>query len=81
MKVKELIAELSKIDPNLEVIMQKDSEGNGYGPLSGADSNCIYDGEDVWNTDWTADEADMDEKDWELFKKENERCCVLYPSY
>ncbi len=30
MKVKELIEELQSMDPEAEVIMQKDSEGNGY---------------------------------------------------
>ena len=30
MKVKELIAELQEQDPEREVILQKDSEGNGY---------------------------------------------------
>ena len=33
MKVKELIEELQKIDPEREIIMQSDSEGNNYSPL------------------------------------------------
>lgn len=33
MKVKELIELLQKEDPEREVILQKDSEGNGYSPL------------------------------------------------
>lgn len=48
MKVGELIAILSKMDPEREVIMQKDAEGNGYSPLSGADDNARYQAETTW---------------------------------
>lgn len=34
MKVRELIEQLSKEDPERIVIMAKDAEGNGYSPLS-----------------------------------------------
>ena len=37
MKVKELILKLQNLDPELEVIIQKDPEGNGYSPMSGAE--------------------------------------------
>lgn len=33
MKVKDLIEKLQKLNPNLLVIMARDSEGNNYGPL------------------------------------------------
>lgn len=36
MTVAELIEVLSELNPEAEVICQKDSEGNGYSPLSGA---------------------------------------------
>lgn len=35
MKVRELIKELEGHDPEALVVCQKDSEGNGYSPLSG----------------------------------------------
>lgn len=35
MKVKKLIELLQKVDPNREVIVASDAEGNGYSPLSG----------------------------------------------
>jgi hypothetical protein len=35
MKVRELIEELKKVDPEREVIMSRDSEGNGHTPLCG----------------------------------------------
>lgn len=34
MKIKELIEELQKQDPEREVILQKDPEGNGHSPFS-----------------------------------------------
>lgn len=36
MKVKELIQELQALDPDAEVILQKDQEGNGYEEIRGA---------------------------------------------
>ena len=37
MKIKELITKLEKYNPEAIVIVQKDSEGNGYSPLYAAD--------------------------------------------
>ena len=34
MKVKDLIIELQSVDPDCEVIMSSDGEGNNYSPLS-----------------------------------------------
>lgn len=48
MTVAELIAELQKYDPSWPVILQTDSEGNGYRTTRGADGNCVY----VPHTDW-----------------------------
>lgn len=49
---------LQRIDPDREVILQKDSEGNGYSPLSGIDYHnlaylpeCTWAGEVVYETD------------------------------
>lgn len=84
MKVKDLIRELKLLDPELEIILQKDSEGNGYSPLEGVDENCIYVAETsydgyVYDATWDADEADMDEEEWEEMLKQP-RCVVLYPA-
>jgi len=35
MKVKELIEELNKVNPELEVLIARDEEGNGFSFLSG----------------------------------------------
>ena len=83
MKVSELIEQLQTMDPDSEVILQKDAEGNGYSPLEGADENCVYIAETTWygnvySTNWTPDEADMDPDEWaEILAKP--RCVVLYP--
>ena len=50
MKVGELIRQLSDLDPDLEVVMSRDAEGNGFSPLSGFevghyDADCTYSGE------------------------------------
>ena len=42
MKVKELITELEKLDPELLVVMSKDGEGNSYSPLAGMYDNSLY---------------------------------------
>ena len=80
MNVKDLIKELSNYDPEAEVILQKDPEGNGYSNLNGADPNCIYVEREgnVYSTNFTAAEVGMEEDKWkELCKKP--KCVVLYP--
>ena len=70
MTVEELIEELMGLDPEMEIIMQKDSEGNGYSPLAGADPDGIYVADSTWSgevydSNWSADDAAMDEEEWE----------------
>lgn len=83
MKVKELIEALMVLDPDMEVILQKDAEGNGYSPLAGADPDGIYIPETAWygyvyDSNWTAEEADMDEDEWEEML-ERPRALILHP--
>lgn len=83
MKVRELIKLLENMDMDSEVIIQKDSEGNGYSPLEGVDNDAVYIPETTWfgevySTDWSADDACMDENEWiEILNKP--RCVVLFP--
>lgn len=42
MKVKELIEELSKLDPEWLVVVARDPEGNGYRPLNCIDDNAAF---------------------------------------
>jgi len=83
MNVKELKEILNDLPDDMEVILQKDSEGNGYSPLSGGDTDAVYIPEstwsgDVYSTKWTADDADMDDEEWnEIVSKP--RALILYP--
>ena len=83
MNVGELREAIKDLPDNVQVILQKDAEGNGYSPLEGADSSCVYEPDSSWSgevksTDWTADEAGVDEEEWEEILKKP-RCLVLYP--
>jgi hypothetical protein len=82
MKVKELIEHLATANPNSEVVLQKDPEGNGYAPLDGVDTQgIIIESDDeylVYSPDWSSDDAGMDEAEWDQAKK-SLRCVVLFP--
>lgn len=88
MMIEELRKIVNEIPPEMDkcqVILQKDSEGNGYSPLHGVDAHCIYVAETdysgtVHGTDWTADESCLEEEDWEEMKNNNKnKCVVLFP--
>lgn len=58
--VKELISELSDLDGDTVVILQKDGEGNGYSPLSGLQVGK-YQAENTWAGEFVGDdEVDED---------------------
>lgn len=83
MKVGELIEMLKDLDPEMECIVQKDSEGNGFSPLAGADPNGIYIPEttwygDVYDSNWCSEDAGMDDDEWEEILKKP-RALILYP--
>jgi hypothetical protein len=85
MKVRELIAELIKLPGESEVILQKDSEGNGYSPLYCVDGDAIYMAEnsysgEVYSTEeeWDADWSSMEKEDWNEMMS-GPRCVVLAP--
>ncbi len=42
MKVKELMNILKNLDPELDILLSEDPEGNGYMPLSGYCDNMYY---------------------------------------
>jgi len=83
MKVKELIRKLEQENAESEVILQKDSEGNGYSPLSAVDGFAVYIPEttysgNVFSLEWSADDACVSQKEWESMQKKP-RCVVLAP--
>lgn len=48
MKVKELIEELQRMNPESEVFLQKDPEGNGFESLSGSVEGWMVDGAEMF---------------------------------
>jgi len=83
MTVKELKEAIVNLPDEMEVVLQKDAEGNGYSPLSGADPDAVYLSEttwygDVYLMDWTADDACMTDEEWEDIKTKP-RTLILQP--
>ena len=73
MTVKELKELIESLPDEMLVVLQKDSEGNGYSPLAG-DDNCMYIPENTWSG-YVYEEDELEEDDIEdaIFS------LVLYP--
>ena len=74
MTVKELKAILDTCQDDMEIILQKDAEGNGYSPLDCWDDDCVYVEENKWdgsvyNIHWSAEDACVDEDQWKSILK------------
>jgi len=79
MTVKELKEELANLPDDMELVLQIDSEGNGYEKVRGIDPDSIEtDDGDVYDATQTADEACMEEDEWEEIKK-LPRVAIIYP--
>jgi len=86
MTKRELINQLENIpvSDNTLIVLQKDAEGNGYSPLSGCE-RAIYIAEETWwgevyNPDWSSEDAGLEEDEWEQLKTEKDKqCIVLWP--
>lgn len=83
MKVKELVAFLGSVDQNSEVILSGDAEGNNLSPLA-EPSIGIYEPETTWygnffDVNWSAEDACMDEDEWQEKLDTSDRCVVLWP--
>lgn len=84
MNVKRLKELINDLPDDMEVIVQKDVEGNEYSPLSDVDSNAIYLVHTSWygdaySTNWSADDACMSEDEWEAFKEKHPKVLILSP--
>lgn len=62
MNVKKLRKALKKYPSDMEVILQKDSEGNGYSPLGGGEG-AMYQAETEWSGE-AIHEDDYDPDDY-----------------
>ena len=83
MNIKELKEAIANLPDEMEVVLQKDSEGNGYSPLSDVDPNALYIPDSTWSgnvfpMDWTAENAYMTDKEWEEMKSKP-RTLILAP--
>jgi|SaaInlStandDraft_4_1057021.scaffolds.fasta_scaffold143740_2 hypothetical protein len=79
MKVKKLIEVLSELDPETIVVLSRDSEGNGFSPLSSFAYNVFYIPENTWSGE-VYDREEWDEwSDGESVPSEAESALVLWP--
>ena len=84
MNVGELRKILACLPDNMEIILQKDSEGNGYSPLHCADRDAIYVPETTWygnvySLEWSHVDVDMEPEDWKKLKENNPEALILAP--
>jgi len=84
MTVAELKLQIQFLPDDMEVILQKDGEGNDYSPCAGADSESIYVPETTWcgkayHLSWNSEDAGMTSTEWRQLKKDNKRSLILYP--
>ena len=78
MRVKDLIAMLQKMPPDKRVVMQIDSEGNGYNLLYGLDDEDRYFLESEGAV-YTKEDVDYLYEDGEAARNKLEKVIVLYP--
>lgn len=83
MTVKELKEAIANLPDEMEVVLQKDAEGNGYSPLEDVDPNAVYIPNSTWSGDvysmgWTAGDACVTEGEWEEIKAKP-RTLILAP--
>lgn len=70
-------------NPDVELLLQKDSEGNGYNELCGCDFEItaeLVDYEyEIKDISWAAEESDMTESEWVKYKNEHSGYAILFP--
>lgn len=77
MKIKKLIKELQKLDPELEIIVSSDSEGNNFSALQDVSLAEYYRNKDDEFGHYTEIEIyDMEDEDKPANTK---KCVILFP--
>lgn len=79
MNVKDLLDQLSDMNPDSVVFLQVDAEGNGYNELRIADGNAFFVDGEVMDAEWSAEDCCLDESLWENIKNNDTKCLVLSP--
>lgn len=82
--LRRLLAELPPEMDDAPVLLQVDQEGNGYNALRGVDPDAlvIRHGRreiDVYDSNWTAEEAGMDDDEWKATKEDGQKAVILFP--
>lgn len=77
MKVKELIEELKKLDPEKLVVMSSDGEGNSYDVLYQIDDDSMYKDNEVGLAKLTPELEEEGYSEDDVI--EGEPCIILYP--
>lgn len=66
-------------NPPVELLIQKDEEGNGYRRLNGADFDvAVSDDLDVYNLSDTAEDHCLDEMEWEELKNKGKQFAIIW---
>ncbi len=83
MTVKDLREALEGLPDDARVIMQEDSEGNGYRWVEGAAFDGVLVEDNGWhaeisNADWSADDACQTQEDWDAMLAAP-RVLVIHP--
>lgn len=78
------LARLLLEQPDVELIVQKDAEGNGYSPLAGIEFDVVYVPESTWSGEvysrrHTASDNCMTEDGWQELQATNSGYAVLFP--
>jgi hypothetical protein len=74
---------LKDLPDDMRVILQSDSEGNGYRWCSGANADGVLIEDEgihaeIYTDSWSADDAAMDEDKWKKFLA-NPKVLVIFP--
>lgn len=69
MTIKQLKEIIQDLPDDMEIIIQRDPEGNSYTELDDVNPHCIYlqHSNEVYSTLWNHDEAMMEKEEWEEF--------------
>jgi hypothetical protein len=80
MKVKDLIKELSKLDPEWVVVLSSDEEGNSFSELSDLETNAVFADREIHLRELTKDLEKQGFSDEDVYDGNNgKNAVVLYP--
>jgi len=79
MKIKELIEKLSKMDPELLVVLSSDEEGNSYLPARVVDSGMSYKDGEIGYRRLTAKLKKQGYGEADICAKDATPCVVIWP--